>query len=192
MERRIVVGITGASGAIYGVRLLEMLSELDVETHLVVTKWGRVTLEHETGRRLSEIGDLADVVYGEGDQAAAISSGSFRTDGMIVAPCSMKTVGALAAGYAHNLLCRAADVILKERRPLVLCVRETPLHAVHLRNLLTLSELGAVIAPPLPGFYALPQTIDELVGQTVLRLLDQVGLHVDAPTRWAGLPRGES
>jgi 4-hydroxy-3-polyprenylbenzoate decarboxylase len=191
VERRVVVGITGASGAIYGVRLLEHLRELPVETHLVVTRWARVTIEHETGRSFAEVRDLADVAYAEGDQSAAVSSGSFITEGMIVAPCSVKTVAAIATGFAHNLVCRAADVMLKERRPLVLAVRETPLHAVHLRNLLTLSELGAVIAPPIPAFYAQPQTLDDVVDQTVVRLLDQLGLHEDVPTRWRGLPRVE-
>jgi|SRR3569833_350260 len=185
---RIVVGITGASGAIYGVRLLEHLREHPVETHLVATKWARVTIEHETGRTWEQVRSLADVTYGEGDQAAAISSGSFLTDGMVIAPCSVKTVAALATGFAHNLLCRAADVTLKERRRLVLAVRETPLHTVHLRNLVTLSELGAVIAPPLPAFYTQPESIDDLVEQSVLRLLDQFGLHEDSAVRWRGLP----
>ena len=187
--RRIIVGITGASGAIYGVRLLERLHELPVETHLIATAWGRVTIEHETGRSFAEVRKLADVAYGEGDQGAAVSSGSFLTDGMIIAPCSMKTVAAIATGFAHNLVCRAADVTLKERRPLILAIRETPLHTVHLRNLVTLSELGAVIAPPVPAFYSLPESLDELVDQTVVRLLDQLGIHEDAPTRWRGLSR---
>lgn len=187
MTRRVVVGITGASGAIYGVRLLEHLRELPVETHLVATRWARVTIEHETGRSFADVRALADVCYGEGDQAAPVSSGSFVTDGMVIAPCSMKTVAALATGFAHNLVCRAADVVLKERRPLVLAVRETPLHAVHLRNLLTLAELGAVIAPPVPAFYSRPGTLDDVVDQTVVRLLDQLGIHEDAPSRWHGL-----
>lgn len=186
--KRLVVGITGASGAIYGVRLLEQLRELPVETHLIATRWARITIEHETGRSFDEVRSLAEVSYAEGDQSAAVSSGSFVTDGMIVAPCSMKTVSAIATGFAHNLVCRAADVVLKERRPLVLAVRETPLHAVHLRNLLTLSELGAVIAPPVPAFYARPESIDAMVDHTVARLLDQFGLHQDLPGRWAGLP----
>lgn len=190
MTGRLVVGITGASGAIYGVRLLERLSELDVETHLIATKWARVTIEHETGRSWEDVRTLADVVYAEGDQSAPVSSGSFVTDGMIIAPCSMKTVAAIATGFSHNLVCRAADVILKERRRLVLAVRETPLHSVHLRNLLTLSDMGAVIAPAMPAFYARPQTLDEIVDQTIVRLLDQVGYHEDVPTRWHGLPDG--
>jgi 4-hydroxy-3-polyprenylbenzoate decarboxylase len=187
MTRRIVVGITGASGAIYGVRLLEHLHELPVETHLIATKWARVTIEHETGRSWNDVKALADVVYAEGDQAAAVSSGSFLTEGMIIAPCSMKTVAAIATGFAYNLVCRAADVALKEKRKLVLAVRETPLHSVHLRNLLTLSDMGAVVAPPVPAFYTRPETIADIVDQTVVRLLDQLGMHEDVPTRWHGL-----
>lgn len=186
--RRIIVGITGASGAIYGVRLLEHLRELPVETHLIATRWARVTIEHETGREWAGVRALADVVYAEGDQGAAVSSGSFVTDGMIIAPCSVKTVAAIATGFSHNLICRAADVVLKEKRPLVLAVRETPLHSVHLRNLLTLSDMGAVIAPPVPAFYTRPTDVTDIVEQTVVRLLDQLGIHEDVPTRWQGLP----
>jgi flavin prenyltransferase len=188
MTHRIVVGITGASGAVYGVRLLEHLHELPVETHLIATKWARVTIEHEAGRSWDDVKALADVVYAEGDQSAAVSSDSFVTEGMVIAPCSMKTVAAIATGFASNLVCRAADVMLKERRPLVLAVRETPLHSVHLRNLLTLSEMGAVIAPPVPAFYTRPGTLDDVVDQTVVRLIDQLGIHEDVPTRWHGLP----
>ena len=185
--KRLIVGITGASGAIYGVRLLEQLRELPVETHLIATRWARITIEHETDRSFADVRALADVTYSEGDQSAAVSSGSFVTDGMIIAPCSMKTVSALATGFAHNLMCRAADVVLKERRPLVLAVRETPLHSIHLRNLATLSDMGVVIAPPVPAFYAKPTSLDELVDYTVVRLLDQVGLHGDVSGRWSGL-----
>jgi 4-hydroxy-3-polyprenylbenzoate decarboxylase len=186
--RRLIVGITGASGAIYGVRLLERLRETDVETHLIVTRWARVTLEHETDRTYAEVRELADVCYAESDQAAAVSSGSFRTDGMVIAPCSTKTLAAIANGFAHNLVCRAADVVLKERRRLVLAVRETPLHAIHLRNMQTLTEMGAVIAPPTPAFYNRPESIEEVVDQTVIRLLDQFDLQLESPSRWAGLP----
>jgi 4-hydroxy-3-polyprenylbenzoate decarboxylase len=189
--KRLVVGITGASGAIYGVRILERLSELPVETHLVATRWARVTIEHETGRSWEEVRVLADVVHAEGDQAANLSSGSFRTDGMVIAPCSVKTLGAIANGFAHNLVCRAADVTLKERRRLVLVVRETPLHSIHLRNMLTLSDMGVTIFPPTPAFYNKPETIDEIVDQTALRILDQFGLDLPSPARWAGLPTGE-
>jgi flavin prenyltransferase len=187
MTRRLIVAITGASGAIYGVRLLERLRDLPVETHLIATKWARVTIEHETGRSFAEVKQLADHVYAENDQAAAVSSGSFLTDGMVIAPCSTKTLAAIANGFAYNLVCRAADVVLKERRRLVLVVRETPLHATHLRNMLTLTEMGATVAPPVPAFYALPQSIDDIVDQTVERLLDQFDFQLDSPYRWGGL-----
>jgi flavin prenyltransferase len=188
--KRLIVGMTGASGAIYGVRLLERLSELPVETHLIATRWARITIEHETERSFADVRALADVTYSEGDQSAAVSSGSFVTDGMIIAPCSMKTVSALATGFAHNLMCRAADVVLKERRPLVLAIRETPLHSIHLRNLATLSDMGVVIAPPVPAFYAKPTSLDEMVDYTVVRLLDQLGMHGDVSGRWSGLGDG--
>jgi flavin prenyltransferase len=189
-KRRIIVAITGASGAIYGVRLLERLRDLPVETHLIATKWARVTIEHETGRSFAEVKQLADHFYAENDQAAAVSSGSFLTDGMVIAPCSTKTLAAIANGFAYNLVCRAADVVLKERRRLVLVVRETPLHATHLRNMLTLTEMGATVAPPVPAFYALPQSIDDIVDQTVERLLDQFDFQLDSPYRWGGLRNG--
>jgi flavin prenyltransferase len=188
--KRLIVGMTGASGAIYGVRLLERLSELPVETHLIATRWARITIEHETERSFADVRALADVTYSEGDQSAAVSSGSFVTDGMIIAPCSMKTVSALATGFAHNLMCRAADVVLKERRALVLAIRETPLHSIHLRNLATLSDMGVVIAPPVPAFYAKPTSLDEMVDYTVVRLLDQLGMHGDVSGRWSGLGDG--
>src|SRR3954469_18870184 len=176
--KRLIVGITGASGAIYGVRILELLSDLPGETHLIATRWGPVTIEHETGRSWEDVRALADVVHAEGDQAASISSGSFRTDGMVIAPCSVKTLGAIANGFAHNLVCRAADVVLKERRRLVLAVRETPLHSIHLRNMLTLSDMGVVVFPPTPAFYNKPESINEIVHQTALRILDQFGLDL--------------
>jgi flavin prenyltransferase len=184
---RLVVGITGASGASYGIRLLERLRELDVETHLVVTSWARVTIEHETGYTLAQAKALADVTYGEGDQAAAISSGSFLTHGMVVAPCSTKTLAAIANGFSHNLVARAADVTLKERRRLVLVVRESPLSAIHLRNMLALAEMGVSICPPVPAFYNKPASIDDIVDQTVVRVLDQLELNVSTPARWTGL-----
>jgi flavin prenyltransferase len=187
VDGRIVVGITGASGAIYGVRLLEKLRELPVETHLIATKWARVTIEHETGYSFAQVRELADVTYGEADQGAAVSSGSFLTHGMVIAPCSTKTLAAIANGFAYNLICRAADVVLKERRRLVLAVRETPLHAIHLRNMLTLTEMGASVCPPVPAFYNRPQSVDDIVDQTVLRLLDQFDFALDSPTRWNGL-----
>jgi 4-hydroxy-3-polyprenylbenzoate decarboxylase len=184
---RLIVGITGASGAIYGVRLLERLRPLPVETHLVVSSWARVTIEQETDRSFAEVKELADVVYAESDQAAAISSGSFRTRGMVVAPCSTKTLAGIATGYAENLVVRAADVVLKERRPLVLAVRETPLHTVHLRNMVTVSELGATVFPPTPAFYNRPRSIDDLVDYTVLRILDQFDFELESSRRWTGL-----
>jgi 4-hydroxy-3-polyprenylbenzoate decarboxylase len=186
-RERLVVGMTGASGAIYGVRLLERLRELDVETHLIASRWARVTIEHETDLSFAEVKALADVVYSEGDQAAPISSGSFRTRGMVIAPCSVKTLAGIATGFADNLVSRAADVALKERRRLVLVVREAPLSTIHLRNMTTLSELGATIFPPAPAFYHRPGSIDEMVDYTVLRILDQLDLGGDSPWRWRGL-----
>jgi flavin prenyltransferase len=187
MTPRLVVGITGASGAVYGVRLLERLRELPVETHLVVTRWARVTIEHETSYSYAQVKALADEVYGENDQAAAVSSGSFLTRGMVIAPCSTKTLAAIATGFAHNLVCRAADVTIKERRRLVLAVRETPLSSIHLRNMLTLSDLGATIFPPTPAFYHRPASLDDVVDQTVLRILDQFDFELEATSRWRGL-----
>jgi len=187
MDDRIVVAITGASGAIYGIRVLERLRELPVETHLIVSKWARVTIEQETEYALADVKALADVNHAENDQAAAVSSGSFATRGMIVAPCSTKTLAAIATGFSHNLVCRAADVALKERRPLVLAVREAPLSSIHLRNMLTLSDLGASILPPTPAFYTHPVSLDDIVDYTVLRILDQVGLGGESPARWTGL-----
>jgi 4-hydroxy-3-polyprenylbenzoate decarboxylase len=189
-RRRLVVGLTGASGAIYGVRLLQRLRELDVETHLIASRWARVTIEQETDFSFAEVKALASVVYSDKDQAAAVSSGSFRTCGMVVAPCSVKTLAGIATGYADNLVCRAADVVLKERRPLVLVVREAPLNTIHLRNMTTLSELGATIFPPTPAFYHRPTSLDDVVDYTVLRVLDQLDLGGDSPWRWRGL--GES
>ncbi|MGZ4354237.1 MAG: UbiX family flavin prenyltransferase [Gaiellaceae bacterium] len=185
--QRLIVGITGASGAIYGIRLLERLRELPVETHLIVSRWARVTIEQETDYDVSAVKALADVVYGDDDQAAAVSSGSFLTRGMVIAPCSTKTVAAIANGFSHNLVSRAADVVLKERRRLVLVVRETPLSAVHLANMTRLAELGATIFPPTPAFYNRPQTIDDIVDHTVLRVLDQLDFGLESESRWTGL-----
>ena len=156
--------------------------------HLIISRWARVTIEHETSYSYAQVKALADEVYGENDQAAAVSSGSFLTRGMVIAPCSTKTLAAVASGYSHNLIGRAADVTLKERRPLVLAVRETPLSSIHLRNMLTLSDLGATIFPPTPAFYHRPAGIDDIVDQTVLRILDQFQFELDAPSRWLGLP----
>jgi 4-hydroxy-3-polyprenylbenzoate decarboxylase len=189
MTLRLLVGMTGASGAIYGIRLLERLRELPIETHLIVTRWARVTIEHETDYTYAQVKALAGEVYGENDQAAAVSSGSFLTRGMVIAPCSMKTLAAIANGFSHNLVSRAADVHLKERRPLVLAVREAPLSSVHLRNMLALSDMGATIFPPAPAFYHRPREIGDIVDQTVLRILDQFQFELDAPSRWRGLPQ---
>jgi len=181
---RLVVGISGASGVIHGVRLLEALRSLPVETHLVMTKAAEMTLAYETELTAARVRALADVFYPIGDVGAAPASGSFRTLGMIVAPCSVRSMSEIATGVTGNLLTRAADVVLKERRRLVLAVRETPLHTVHLRNMLTLSRMGAIIAPPVPGFYAKPETVDDLVDHTVGRLLDLFDLDSGKVKRW--------
>jgi 4-hydroxy-3-polyprenylbenzoate decarboxylase len=186
MAKRLIVGLTGATGTIYGVRLLERLRELEVETHLVISRWGARTLAHETPYSREHIESLATVVYPPGDMGAAISSGSFKTDGMIVAPCSAKTLAAIAHGFGDNLIHRAADVILKERRRLVLAVREAPLSEIHLENMLTLSRMGVVILPPVPAFYNHPRTIDDMVDHTVARMLDTFGLDVAGAVRWTG------
>lgn len=182
---RLIVGISGASGVIYGIRLLQALRKLPVETHLVMTRTAEVTLAHETDLKVEDVRKLAGVTYRVDDLAAAISSGSFRTIGMIVAPCSMRSLGEIAHGIASNLLTRAADVVLKERRRLVLVTRETPLHAIHLRNMATLAEMGAVIAPPVPAFYNRPKTIDDLVDHTVGRVLDLFDLDTGMVKRWS-------
>jgi 4-hydroxy-3-polyprenylbenzoate decarboxylase len=183
---RLIVAITGATGAIYGVRALERLREAGVETHLVISRWGGRTLLHETPYSREHVEALADVSYAPGDMGAAISSGSFATDGMIVAPCSAKTLAAIAHGYGENLVHRAADVILKERRKLVLAVREAPLSEIHLENMLRLSRMGAVVIPPMPAFYNHPQTVDDIVDHTVARMLDQFGIEIRGAPRWSG------
>jgi 4-hydroxy-3-polyprenylbenzoate decarboxylase len=183
---RLIIGITGATGTIYGVRLLERLRESGVETHLVISRWGARTLLHETPYTREQVEALATVAYAPGDMGASISSGSFRTDGMIIAPCSAKSLAAIAHGYGENLIHRAADVVLKERRKLVLAVREAPLSSIHLENMLTLSRMGAMVMPPLPAFYNHPRTIDDIVDYTVARLLDQFGLEVSGAERWVG------
>ncbi len=190
--KRLIVGITGASGVVYGVRILETLRGTDVETHLVMSKPAEVTLAHETDLKLAHVRSLAAAVYAVGDVGAAIASGSFKTMGMIVAPCSIKTLSEIATGATDNLVSRAADVVLKERRRLVLMVRETPLHAGHLRAMLAVSELGAIIAPPMPAFYAAPATIEDIVDHTVGRALDLFDVETDLVRRWrergAGAP----
>src|SRR5687767_3582079 len=183
---RIILGMTGATGAIYGVRILERLREAGAETHLVISRWGARTLLHETPHSREQVEALATVSYNAADMGAAISSGSFRTDGMIVAPCSAKTLAAIAHGFGENLIHRAADVILKERRRLVLVVRETPLSDIHLENMLKLSRMGAVMLPPMPAFYHHPRTVDDVVDHTVARMLDQFGIEMRGAPRWTG------
>jgi 4-hydroxy-3-polyprenylbenzoate decarboxylase len=188
---RIVVGISGASGAIYGIRLLEVLAARpDVETHLVLSSAAETTIRYETGRDPGEVAALADVSHGERELAAPLSSGTFLTAGMVIAPCSMRTLSGVANSADDNLIVRAADVHLKERRPLVLVVRETPLHAGHLRLMSQATASGAVILPPVPGFYQRPQTVDEVVDYTVGKVLDVLGIHDHGLfRRWAG-PEG--
>ncbi len=181
---RMIVGISGASGAIYGARLLELLRPLPVETHLVISRAAEVTLALETDLKPAVVRARADVVHAIGDMAAPISSGSFRTMGMVVAPCSIRSMAEIASGATTTLLTRAADVVLKERRRLVLVVRETPLHTGHLRTMTALSEMGAVIAPPVPAFYAKPATIAEMIDQTLGRVLDLFGLDSGTVRRW--------
>ncbi|MER6267646.1 non-oxidative hydroxyarylic acid decarboxylases subunit B [Streptomyces sp900105755] len=190
MPRRVILGMTGATGAVFGVELLRRLREQpDVETHLVLSQWARATIHLETDHSVRDVTDLADVTYAWNDQGAAISSGSFPVDGMIIAPCSMKTLAGIRTGYADGLIPRAADVTLKERRPLVLVPRETPLSEIHLENMLALSRMGARIVPPMPAFYNRPQTVDDLVGHIAARVLDQIGIQVPSAQRWDGMPR---
>jgi flavin prenyltransferase len=183
---RLIVGMTGATGVIYGVRLLQRLREAGVATHLVISKWGARTLLHETPFSRNQVEALATEVYAPNDMGAAIASGSFQADGMIIAPCSVKTLGAIAHGYGDSLVHRAADVTLKERRKLLLSVREAPLSEIHLENMLKLARMGAIILPPMPAFYMNPRTLDEVIDQTVLRMLDQFGVEVPGAPRWAG------
>jgi 4-hydroxy-3-polyprenylbenzoate decarboxylase len=182
--QRLIVGISGASGVVYGTRLLELLRPLPIETHLVISRAAEVALAIETDLKPAAVRALADVVHAIGDIAAPISSGSFKTMGMVVAPCSIRSMAEIASGVTTTLLSRAADVVLKERRRLVLLVRETPLHTGHLRTMTALSEMGAVIAPPVPAFYAKPQTIAEMVDQTLGRVLDLFGIEIGRVRRW--------
>ncbi|MBI4266286.1 MAG: UbiX family flavin prenyltransferase [Acidobacteria bacterium] len=183
---RLIVGISGATGVIYGIRLLERLREAGVETHLVISRWGGRTLLHETPYSRAQVETLAHEVYAPSDMGAAIASGSFQTAGMIVAPCSAKTLAAIAHGYGDSLIHRAADVVLKERRTLLLAVREAPLSAIHLENMLKLARMGAVILPPVPTFYHHPTTIDDIVDHSVARMLDHFGIQVPGAPRWSG------
>ncbi len=185
--RRLIVGVTGASGAVYGVRVLDACADLGIESHLIVSRAAALTLAQEAGLTPADLSARAAVTHKVGDVGATIASGSYRAMGMIVAPCSVRTMSEIATGVTASLLTRAADVTLKERRPLVLMVRETPLHLGHLRTLVALAEMGAIIAPPLPAFYARPQTIAEMVDQSVGRALDLFGLDWAPVRRWAGV-----
>ena len=190
--KRLIVGISGASGIIYGVRVLESLGDSDVETHLVMSRSAEVTLAYEMGIKVADVHALADVVHPIQDIGASIASGSFRTEGMIVAPCSIKSMSEIAAGTTGTLLTRAADVVMKERRRLVLMVRETPLHMGHLRTMAGVSEMGAIVMPPVPAFYHKPKTIDDIVNQTVGRALDLFGFDLGIVKRWGEEPvKGE-
>ncbi len=184
--KRIIVGITGASGAIFGVRLLEALRAAGVETHLVLSKWGQQTVEYETGMSLAQLREIAAVVHGTGNMAATLSSGSFHTEGMVIAPCSMRTLAAIAHGYGESLVHRAADVVLKERRKLVLVPRETPLSEIHLENMLKLARMGVTILPPMPAFYNRPSSVDDIVNHIVARVLDQFDIDAQFAKRWDG------
>lgn len=191
--RRLVVAITGASGAVYGVRLLEHLRALKAaETHLVLSPAGLLNVHQELGRKRADVEALADVVYAPGEIGAAIASGSFPTEGMVIAPCSVKTLAAIAVGLGDTLVTRAADVCLKERRRLVLLVRETPLNLAHIRNMETVTLMGGVIFPPVPAFYQRPRTIEEMVDQTVGRVLDQFGIRQELAPPWQGMGSASS
>ncbi len=183
---RIILGITGASGAIFGIRILEALQSLAVETHLILSRWSRTTIATETKYSVAQVEALASFLHNQENQAAPISSGSFRTDGMIVAPCSMKTLAAIRHGYGESLIARAADVVLKERRKLVLLARESPFSEIHLENMLALTRMGAVIFPPVPAFYNRPESVDDIVHHITGRLLDQFGLNMPGVNRWTG------
>ena len=185
---RLVVAITGASGSIFGIRVLQLLQGTGVEAHLVMSKWGARTLQHETGWALKDVHALAHTVYNPNDEGAAVSSGSFRTRGMLVVPCSARSLAAIAHGLGDSLVHRAADVVLKERRKLVLAVREAPLSEIHLENMLKLARMGVTIMPPMPAFYHHPQSIADIVDQTVNRILDQFGIVLpeDLFRRWSG------
>lgn len=189
---RLIVGITGASGFVYGHRLLQLLQPLPIEVHLVVSRSAQLTMACETHLKLADVTSLADRVHKNDDIGACIASGSYRTLGMVVAPCSTKTLAEIACGTSSTLIARAADVILKERKRLVLMVRETPLTLVHLRNMTTVTEMGAIVAPPVPAFYAMPENLDQMVEHTLGRVLDLFDIDVSAVRRWTGPSRGRS
>jgi flavin prenyltransferase len=187
MQRRnLIVAVTGATGTIFGVRILQLLQGTDVDTHVVISRWGARTLAEETEYSVEQVQAMATHAYPIGDQGAAISSGSFVTLGMVIAPCTMNTLASIAHGHGDNLIHRAADVTLKERRKLVLLVRESPLNDIHLENMLKLSRMGVVILPPVPAFYNRPQSLDEMVNHVAMRALDQFGLHLEVMRRWDG------
>lgn len=190
--KKLVVGMTGSTGAVFGVRLLQVLADTDCETHLIVSKWAQRTVEHETPLTVADLRALATETYGIADMGAKVSSGSFHTDGMVVVPCSMRTVAAIAHGNGDHLVHRAADVILKERRKLVLVARETPLNDIHLENLLKLSRMGVTILPPMPAFYNQPKSLDDIVDHIVMRILDQFDISRDLMKRWDGKIRSRS
>jgi polyprenyl P-hydroxybenzoate/phenylacrylic acid decarboxylase-like protein len=188
VKKRLIVGITGATGAIYGVQMLRTLAEMeDWESHVILTDAGALNLWHELKMKRKELEKLADVAYHPKDIAATIASGSFLTEGMVIAPCSMKTLAAVAHAHADDLVSRAADVVLKERRRLVLVPRETPLNLAHLRNMTAVTEMGGVIFPPVPAFYAQPKSLDDIVAHTVARVLDLFGVHSVRLARWQGM-----
>jgi len=191
MKKKIIIAITGATGSIYGVRLLEIMQEIDdIESHLIISSAGALTAQYELDMDKSSIMALADVTHSPKDIGATLSSGSFITHGMVIAPCSMKTLGCIANGITDNLISRAADVILKERRRLIVMVRETPLNLVHLRNMVTLAEMGAIVTPPVPAFYTKPKTIDDIINNTVGRVLDSLDISTsNYVNRWPGLSK---
>ena len=185
--KRLIVGISGASGAIYGIRLLQLLKETDVQTHLIISRTARVTIATETDLTIGDVEALADIVHSNQDLGAACSSGSFQTLGMVIAPCSVKTMAEIATGVTANLISRAADVALKERRRVVLMLRETPLHLGHIRSMAAVTEAGAIVYPPVPAFYSKPQNLTEMVDHSLGRVLDLFGLDVDIVRRWNGV-----
>jgi flavin prenyltransferase len=191
-RRNLIVAITGATGTIFGVRILQLLQGTDVDTHVIISRWGARTLAEETEYTVEQVQAMATHAYPIGDQGAAISSGSFVALGMVVAPCTVNTLASIALGHGDNLIHRAADVTLKERRKLVLLVRESPLNDIHLENMLKLSRMGVVILPPVPAFYNHPQSLDEMVNHIAMRALDQFDLHLDIMRRWNGVMKAQS
>lgn len=184
---KIIVGITGATGAIFGIRILQMLKSSEVETHLIMSPWAHATIQHETSYSVKDVEGLADHTYSYKDQAARISSGSYRVDGMIVAPCSMKTLSSIRMGLADNLLTRSADVMLKERKKLLLMTRETPLNTIHLENMTALSKMGTIIFPPMPAFYNHPENVNDIIDHLAYRALDQFEIDTHGAKRWNGM-----